>query len=96
MQSEGIGQTGPLKTTHARTLDNHLPVQDKPGLRPVTWSHSQVTHVTCNTHWKCLPDLGVEVLMTNQQLSCCDITRPHSTRMYVSDTRYDDTWSPYG
>ena len=46
MQSEGTDQTRLPKMTCAETLDNHLPVQDKPGLRLVTWSHSQVTHLT--------------------------------------------------
>ena len=50
---------------------------------------------TCNAHWKCLPDLGVEVFVKDQRLSWYDATRPDSTRMYNSDTRYNDTWSPY-
>ena len=29
-----------------KTLDNRLPIQEKPGLRLDTQSHSQVTHVT--------------------------------------------------
>ena len=34
------------KMTCTKTLDNHLPIQEKPSLRLVIWSHSQVTHVT--------------------------------------------------
>ena len=43
--SEGTDQIGPPRTTRARTLNKHLPIQEKPGLKPDTRSHSQVTHV---------------------------------------------------
>ena len=43
--SEGADRIGPPSTTHARTLSNHLPIQEKPGLKLDTRSHSQVTHV---------------------------------------------------
>ena len=43
--SEGTGQIRPPRTTRTKTLDKHLPIQDKPGWKPDTRSHSQVTHV---------------------------------------------------
>ena len=43
--SEGTGRVGPPRTTRAKTLDKHLPIQEEPGLKPDTRSHSQVTHV---------------------------------------------------
>ena len=44
--SEGMGQTGLPRMTRTKTLDKHLPIQEKPSLKPDTWSHSQVTHMT--------------------------------------------------
>ena len=44
--SEGMGQIRPPRMTHAKTLDKHLPIQEKPSLKPDTQSHSQVTHMT--------------------------------------------------
>ena len=32
--SEGTDQIGPPRTTHVRTLNKHLPIQEKPGLKP--------------------------------------------------------------
>ena len=43
--SKGTGRIRLPRTTHAKTLDKHLPIQEKPGLKLDTWSHSQVTHV---------------------------------------------------
>ena len=43
--SEGTDRIGPPRTTRARTLNKHLPIQEKPGLKPGTRSYSQVTHV---------------------------------------------------
>ena len=43
--SEGTDRNGPPRTTRARILNKHLPIQEKPGLKPDTRSHSQVTHV---------------------------------------------------
>ena len=44
--SEGMGQIGLSRMTHAKTLDNCLPIQGQPRLRLDTQSHSQITHVT--------------------------------------------------
>ena len=46
MQSTGMVCSGLAQMTQARGLNNHLPIQEKPGLRPDIWSHSQVTNVT--------------------------------------------------
>ena len=42
IRSNGTVRTGPSRTTRVKGLDNHLPIQEKPGLRPDT----RMTHVT--------------------------------------------------
>ena len=56
------------------------------------YSHDEPAE--CDSHWNCLPDLGVGVFMG---LMTQLIWRHQAQRhwMYGSDTRHDNTWSPY-
>ena len=45
-KSEGMGWTRLPKMTFTKALYNHLPIQEKPSLRPVIQSYSQVAYVT--------------------------------------------------